>query len=840
MENIGQVSTLLHELERIKPHDHLCIIYETPEEWRDAVIPFIKFGLEKGEKCFYIADARTADQVRGYLKAAGIDVASLEATRQLSVLNQSETYTKEGSFDPDRMIQLIISEVAKALAEGYPALRVTGEMSWVLHGLPGSDRLIEYEAKLNRDLFPQYACSALCQYDRFKFDPEIIKNIVLTHPKLIYGNEVYDNIYYIPTDKFLSSKREDEAIQGWLDNLAEQKKAKAVLIESEKKYHTLVNNITLGVYRSISEGDGRFLEVNPAMERITGYSREELLRLPYKSLFFDPAERERALETWAKELKFSQTLYWKRKDGTSMLVQCTTNVIRDNAKNILFYDSVVEDITERKRAEAEILIRQEQLLKFASQVPGMLYQFMRRPNGTYCVPFTNEAIRDMFGCSPDDVKNDFSPIARVILPEDLPKVIASIEYSANNLKPWQCEYRVQLEGHPVHTLLGHSVPEKQADGSIIWYGFNTDITERKQAEIAILESGERFRGFIDSATDGFSLWDKDLRLIEINRVAMERYGYTNKQAILGQSHASVMPVSDEPQYIELLRGVIRTGNPLLIEDATVQTPRGNRHISVRAFKVSDGLGLIGTDITRRIITERKLAEQARELERSNQELQQFAYVVSHDLQEPLRMVSSYVKLLEKRYKDKLDSDANEFIGYAVEGAQRMHNMIQDILKYSRVTTQAKTYELVNSETLLVEVLANLRVSIEENHAVVTHDRLPAVKAEKAQLGQVFQNLIGNAIKFQAKDREPRIHIGAERKDSGWLFSVRDNGIGIEPQYRDKIFSIFQRLHRREKYPGTGIGLAICKKIVELHGGRIWVESEPGKGSTFFFTLPEKE
>jgi hypothetical protein len=147
MGNTGQASTLLHELERINAHDHLCIIYETPEEWRDAVIPFIKFGLEKGEKCFYIADARTADQVRGYLKEAGIDVASLEATRQLSVLNQSETYTKEGSFDPDRMIQLIISEVAKALAEGYPALRVTGEMSWVLHGLPGSDRLIEYEAE---------------------------------------------------------------------------------------------------------------------------------------------------------------------------------------------------------------------------------------------------------------------------------------------------------------------------------------------------------------------------------------------------------------------------------------------------------------------------------------------------------------------------------------------------------------------------------------------------------------------------------------------------------------------------------------------------------------------
>ena len=225
-----------------------------------------------------------------------------------------------------------------------------------------------------------------------------------------------------------------------------------------------------------------------------------------------------------------------------------------------------------------------------------------------------------------------------------------------------------------------------------------------------------------------------------------------------------------------------------------------------------------------------------ELARSNADLQQFAYVASHDLKEPLRMVASYTQLLARRYKGKLDSDADEFIRYAVDGANRMQWLINDLLAYSRVTVQDKVSEEVDCNSVLEEVLSDLRVAVEESRAVVTRAPLPRVMADRVQLGQLFQNLIGNAIKFHGKEA-PQVHVSAERRPGEWLFSVRDNGVGLDPEYAERIFVIFQRLHNREEYPGTGIGLAICKKIVERHGGRIWVVSQTGQGATFHFTLP---
>jgi PAS domain S-box-containing protein len=256
---------------------------------------------------------------------------------------------------------------------------------------------------------------------------------------------------------------------------------------------------------------------------------------------------------------------------------------------------------------------------------------------------------------------------------------------------------------------------------------------------------------------------------------------------------------------------------------------------------SIGNQIAGAIANVRLFTERKHAEEAlkektEELARSNRDLEQFAYVASHDLQEPLRMVTSYVQLLAKRYKGKLDSDADEFIGFAEDGAIRMCKLINDLLTYSLVGTRGKELEPTDCKTVLDQSLNNLKVAIEENGAVVTHDPLPTVMADRPQLGQLFQNLIGNAIKFRSNE-PPRVHVSASRNGNGWIFSVRDNGIGITAEYSKSIFIIFQRLHSRQEYAGTGIGLAICKKIVERHGGHIWVESEVGKGATFYFTLP---
>ncbi len=237
--------------------------------------------------------------------------------------------------------------------------------------------------------------------------------------------------------------------------------------------------------------------------------------------------------------------------------------------------------------------------------------------------------------------------------------------------------------------------------------------------------------------------------------------------------------------------------------------------------------------------ERTLKELTRELSRSNKDLEQFAYVASHDLQEPLRMVTSFMQLLSQRYKGHLDATADKYIDFATDGATRMHRLINDLLTYSRVGTKGKELATTDSKKVLEHSLDNLKLAIEENGARVTHDPLPIVMGDDVQLGQLFQNLIGNAIKFRGEEPS-RVHILADLHNGDWIFSVRDNGIGIAPEHAERIFVIFQRLHHRAKYPGTGIGLAVCKKIVERHGGRIWVESEPGKGATFYFTIPERK
>jgi signal transduction histidine kinase len=232
--------------------------------------------------------------------------------------------------------------------------------------------------------------------------------------------------------------------------------------------------------------------------------------------------------------------------------------------------------------------------------------------------------------------------------------------------------------------------------------------------------------------------------------------------------------------------------------------------------------------------ERRRAEQ--ELKRSNEELEHFAYVASHDLQEPLRMVRSYAQLLERRYRDKLDTEGHEFIAYLVDGATRMQRLIQDLLTYSRVGTRGQPLAPTSAGAVLENVLATLKASIADAGARVTHDALPTVAADAVQLEHLFLNLISNALKFRGSE-PPAVHVSAARANGAWVFSVRDNGIGIDPRHFDRIFVMFQRLHTREQYPGTGIGLAICRKIVERHGGRIWVESQPDQGSTFSFTLP---
>jgi PAS domain S-box-containing protein len=368
---------------------------------------------------------------------------------------------------------------------------------------------------------------------------------------------------------------------------------------------------------------------------------------------------------------------------------------------------------------------------------------------------------------------------------------------------------------------------------------------RKEAEERLAETEERFRLIVSNVKDyAILMLDQEGRVVSWNDGAERIKGYSAAE-IIGQHFSRFYPAEDvsKGKPVFELEEAIRNGR---FEDEGWRVRKdGSRFLAnvvITALRDQTGklrgFGKITRDITERKKYEAHLLAKVRELKQSNDELQQFAYVASHDLQEPLRMVTSYTQLLAKRYQGRLDSDADEFIAYAVDGCNRMQRLVEDLLVYSRAGNHAVAPHEISSENALQEALANLRATIKESGAVVTHDSLPAIAADDTRLAQLFLNLVGNAIKFRGA-QVPRVHVSATRNGSKeWIFSVRDNGMGIEARYFERIFVIFQRLHGRNEFKGTGIGLAICKKIVEQMGGRIWVESQPQKGSTFYFSVPE--
>ena len=453
-------------------------------------------------------------------------------------------------------------------------------------------------------------------------------------------------------------------------------------------------------------------------------------------------------------------------------------------------------------------------------------------DGTFTV--CNQAWEKELGYSTADLYHH--SLTEFVYPEDRSSMMHELAVLNQGTPSAQFENRFVGKDGSVKWLLWNVAV---SHGEHVMYATARNINERKlyEEELALRDRS------INSATNGILIADArrpDVPTVYCNAAFEKITGYA-KEEVLGRNCRFLQGRDHDQPGLAVIRHAIRNGTE---GKADLRNYRKDGTVfwnELYVAPVRDAQGtlthFIGVqmDITQRKHQEAELARKTEALARSNAELQQFAYVASHDLQEPLRMVASYTQLLGKRYKGKLDDDADEFIEYAVDGADRMQRLIRDLLEYSRVGSETMSFQPTDCELVLRQVMRNLSKSILERQADITHDPLPMIQANPTLLTQVFQNLIGNALKFQGA-APAKIHVGAKPLADGWEFFIRDNGIGVPRDQLDRIFAIFQRLHGRSDYPGTGIGLAICKRIVEKHDGTIWVESEQGKGSTFYFTI----
>ncbi len=486
-------------------------------------------------------------------------------------------------------------------------------------------------------------------------------------------------------------------------------------------------------------------------------------------------------------------------------------------------DKIIRYAVERKHAQTALLRSEERYRLLFETIPHPICVFSKHTAAFLAV---NQAALDHYGYS----KEEF--LRRGILDLNIPESVAvtSAWLAAND---WRSPLRTRhcrKNGSDMDVEM--TVGEVDFAAEPAGFAIITDISERRRAEAELRRASAYNRRLIEASLNPLVTIGPDGKITDVN-TATELTTGCSRAELIGTDFADYFTEPDQARagYQEAFREGV-------VHDYALEIRHRNGHTTPVVYNAAvyrDEAGqVIGVFAAACDITAQKRAEQ--ELIRSNAELEQFAYVASHDLQEPLRAISGLTQLLAQRYQGRLDEKADRYISLTVDGCRRMQQLIQGLLAYSRLITRGRPLEPVDSEAVLERSLGDLQVAIAEAGAVVTHDRLPTLTADATQLGQLFQNLIGNALKFR-NIAPPRIHVSARGDGEWWTFDVADNGIGIDPQYAEQIFAIFQRLHTRDEYPGTGIGLAICKKIVERHGGRIWVESQPGQGSTFRFTLP---
>ena len=622
------------------------------------------------------------------------------------------------------------------------------------------------------------------------------------------------------------------------EDITERKKAEKKLEESEKKYRTLFENAQEGIWTIDENSITSF--VNPRMAEMLGYTQDEMIG---KHLFDFMDEKgvaiaNRNLERRKQGIEEQHDFEFLRKNGTRIYTILETSPLMDEEGNYKGAVAFVSDITERKKVEYSLLRKTNDLKERIKELT-CLY------NLSELVGNIDLSLEQIFQETVKILKSAFKfpekTCSRIMFnqKEFITENFAETEFMLKK--------NINVNRKIVGRIeVGYLEEIKDYDGIIFLQEERDMITsvseilamtiKRKNIEEELQLERDNLFNVLSSMEDGVYIVDQNYDIEYVNPSSVKEFGQYEGKKCYEYLH-SRQDVCPWCKNQEVFKGKTVRWELYSIRNQktydNIDTPLKNIYGSTSKLKIS-------RDITKFKKAEQDLLSSLVNLKRTNIELERFAYVASHDLQEPLRMIVSFIQLLEKRYKDKLDEDADDFIAYIVDGAKRMQTLINDLLLFSRIGRSDIQFKLIDINAVIDSVINNLKKSIEETNATITHDPLPTIVANEGEFTQLLQNLISNSLKFHKEEEPPVVHISAKLQKNQWTFSVRDDGIGINSQYFDRIFIIFQRLHKKDEFGGTGIGLAICKKIIERHSGKIWVESELGKGSTFYFSIPKTE
>jgi len=758
---------------------HFCQFYETPEDLIDVLVPYFTEGLLQNEFCMWVtSEPLRAEEAGAALRRSVPDLGDRISRGQIEILDYSRWYTPSGKFDADRVLAGWIEKERRALELGYDGLRLTGNTFWLERS--DWDSFASYEATVD-GVINSHRMMAICTYAIQRCSALEVIEVVNNHQFALIKRagrwEVMESRQRKRVEQAL--RESDRRLQEHTRTLEQRVKQRTAELHAASRYARSLIEASLDPLVTISP-EGKITDVNKATELATGVTRERLIGSDFSSYFTEPGKADQGYrQVLTNGLVRDYPLTIRHASGLTMDVLYNATVYRNDEGALQGVFAAARDITERLATHRR-----------QSVTSSLLELFARKNSRKVYLDSVVEVVRDWSECRCVGIR--------------VPDEDGNLCY----------ESQVGFE-----------------DGFFIR---GNDLSLKRDACFCIRAmTGLSLDSDMPLRTPGGSFRCDDLGEF-MHGIAPDRRGsYRDACALSGFASLAAIPI----RYRDRTLGVVHLAD----SRRAIATSEKVEFIESMAPLIGEAIHRFNAEAelrTYREHLEELVARRTDELARSNKDLEQFAYAASHDMQEPLRMVSAYLQLLNERYGGQLDDKAHMYIGFAVDGAQRMSALIRDLLAFARVNTRSDEPQAMDAGNAVDAAMKNLGSAIRDGGAEVTKDQLPVVRADITQLTQLFQNLIGNAVKFRSSDRPPRIHVAAEELEKEWVFSVRDNGIGFDQRYHEKLFQIFQRLHGPGQYPGTGIGLAICKRIVERHGGRIWASGEPGQGSVFLFTIPK--